>query len=157
MASTRQPWFAARADAPALSLRIEAPDPLRVGTTAHADVFLRVPDATQPLLLTPTSEGDAVRVVRGRLLRADAQRAPDGELRFEVPLVVSSAGSAVLRVDVLTYRCARTLRGSARDGHARPARGVTVIPVSGQFGNQLARMSGRAMMAWCKRLRAPRF
>jgi hypothetical protein len=95
----------ARAEAP-LSLRIEAADPLGVGTTAHADVFVRVPDASQPLLLTPSIEGDAVRVVRGRLLRADAQPAQDGELRFEVPLVVSSAGSAVLRAEVLTYRCA---------------------------------------------------
>ena len=97
---------AARAEAPALSMRIEVPDPLGVGGTAHADVFVRVPDANQPLLLTPAIEGEAVRVVRGRLLRADAHPAPDGELRFEVPLVVSSAGSAVLRVDVLTYRCA---------------------------------------------------
>jgi hypothetical protein len=108
--------FAARADSAALTLRIEAPDPLRAGTTAHAEVFLRTPDETQPLLLTPATEGEAVRVVRGRLLRADAQRSADGELRFELPLVVSSAGSTVLRVDVLTYRCAtkcEALRASA--------------------------------------------
>ncbi len=95
-----------RAEAPDLSLRVEVADPLRVGTTAHADVFVRAPDVNQPLLLTPSIEGNAVRVVRGRLLRADAQRAQDGELRFEVPLVVAGAGSALLRIDVLTYRCA---------------------------------------------------
>ena len=98
--------FVARAEAPPVSLRIEDPDLLGIGATTHADVFVRVPDASQPLLLTPSIEGEAVRVVRGRLLRADAHPAPDGELRFEVPLVVRSAGSAVLRVDVLTYRCA---------------------------------------------------
>jgi hypothetical protein len=107
---------AQRQAAPAIELRIEAQDPLRVGTAAHADVFVRAADATQPLLLTPSSEGDAVHVVRGRLLRSDAQRTGDGELRFEVPLVVAGAGSAVLRIDVLTYRCARrceAVRGTA--------------------------------------------
>jgi hypothetical protein len=106
----------AQPDANALSLRIEVQDPLRAGTAAHAEVFVRVPDATQPLLLTPASEGDAVHVVRGRMLRDDAQRTDRGELRFEVPLIVTGAGSAVLRIDVLTYRCAErcaALRGSA--------------------------------------------
>jgi hypothetical protein len=91
---------------PQLTLRIEASDPLPVGGTAHVEVFVRAPTGEdQPLLLTPASEGDAVHVVRGRLSRADAQRTDQGELRFEVPVVVRSAGAAVLRVDVLTYYC----------------------------------------------------
>ena len=73
----------------------------------------------QPLLLTPASEGDAVRVVRGRLMRADAQPTPNGELRFEVPVVVRSAGTAVLRVDVLTYHCERS--AASRCAHRRRA------------------------------------
>jgi hypothetical protein len=102
----------AAASAPApLTLRIEAADPLPVGTAAQVDVFVRVAAGDeQPLLLTPISEGDAVRVVRGRLSHADAQRTEGGELRFEVPVVVRSAGAAVLRVDVLTYRCAERER-----------------------------------------------
>jgi hypothetical protein len=96
----------AATDAMRVTLRIEASDPLPVGTTAHVEVFVRVPDGdAQPLLLTPASEGEAVRVVRGRLMRGDAQPAPDGELRFDVPVVVRSAGTAMLRVDVLTYHC----------------------------------------------------
>lgn len=87
-------------------LRIEAPQALVVGATATIGVLLR-PQAgpEQPLLLTPSAEGEAVRVVRGRLLRADAQRTPAGELRFEVPIVARRVGTAVLRVELLTYRC----------------------------------------------------
>ena len=100
-----------------LGLRIEAADPLAVGTTAHVAVFVRVPPGDdQPLMLTPASEGDAVRVVRGRLSRADAKRNAQGELVFAVPVVVRSAGAAVLRVDALTYHCPRRcepLRASA--------------------------------------------
>jgi hypothetical protein len=90
------------------SVRIEPPTGLTAGTTASVGVFVRLPQGPeQPLLLTPTCEGDAVRVARGRLLRADARRTEQGELHFQVPIEARSAGTAVLRVALLTYRCDR--------------------------------------------------
>ena len=89
-------------------LRIAPPATLTAGTPALIEVFVRLPPGPeQPVLLTPRSEGEAVRVTRGRLLRADAQRTTDGELRFQVPVAVTGAGTAVLHVDLLTYSCAR--------------------------------------------------
>jgi hypothetical protein len=88
------------------SLRIEASKALVVGTAAAIDVLVRTEEGQeQPLLLTPTAEGEAVRVVRGRLLRADATRTSEGELRFAVPIVARRAGTSVLRVELLTYHC----------------------------------------------------
>jgi hypothetical protein len=102
---TRRPRvLPARAQA---TLRIELPEPLTAGTTGSIGVFVRLPDGPeQPLLLTPSAEGDAVRIARGRLLRADARRTDQGELYFQVPIEARSAGSAVLRIALLTYRCA---------------------------------------------------
>ncbi len=101
-----------QASAPATTggpvLRIEPPDArvLRVGMTGTVEVIVSGDfDPAQPLLLTPAAEGDAVRVVRGRLLRTDARPEPGGGLRFAVPILARSPGTAVLRVDLLTYRC----------------------------------------------------
>jgi hypothetical protein len=95
------------ADVASPSLRIDAPTLLVVGAAATIDVLVRLPPGPeQPLLLTPSAEGEAVRVVRGRLLRSDAERTPRGDLRFRVPIVARRAGTAVLRVELLTYRCA---------------------------------------------------
>ncbi len=108
-----------RAAAPAL--RIELPEGLTVGTTASVGVFVRLPEGPeQPLLLTPSAEGDAVRVARGRLLRADARRTDQGELHFQVPIEARNAGTAVLRFALLTYRCA------ARCDAVRATQSVTV-------------------------------
>lgn len=103
----------AQADGPARvngsgpSLRIDAPNALVVGAAAAIDVLVRTEEGPeQPLLLTPTVEGEAVRVVRGRLLRTDAKPTSDGELRFAVPIVARRAGTSVLRIELLTYRCA---------------------------------------------------
>lgn len=94
------------APAPA-TMRIAAPADLAPGMRATVDVFVRPPDGPeQPLLLTPSSEGEAVRVVRGRLLRVDARRTAQGELHFQVPIEARSAGTAVLRFALLAYRCA---------------------------------------------------
>lgn len=88
------------------AVRIELPTGLTAGTTASVGVFVRLPQGPeQPLLLTPTCEGDAVRVARGRLMRADARRTEQGELHFQVPIEARSAGTAVLRITLLTYRC----------------------------------------------------
>jgi hypothetical protein len=90
-------------------MQIEPPGSLVVGATTSIRVLVRLGDGPQrPLLLTPSAEGEAIRVVRGRLLRADAQPSAEGELRFEVPIVARRAGTAVLRVELLTYRCAAT-------------------------------------------------
>jgi hypothetical protein len=91
------------------SVRVVDPGVLVPGVPAAIDVFVRVPQAQaqeQPLLLTPSAEGEAVRVVRGRLLRADARREQSGELHFQVPIEVRGEGTAVLRFRLLTYACA---------------------------------------------------
>ena len=91
-----------------VQLRIAPPATLTAGKPALIEVFVRLPAGPeQPVLLTPRSEGEAIRVTRGRLLRADALRTAGGELRFQVPVTVRGAGTAVLRVELLTYRCAR--------------------------------------------------
>jgi hypothetical protein len=96
------------AASPALVMRVVAPEGLAPGMRATVDVFVRPPAGPeQPLLLTPTSEGEAVHVVRGRLLRLDARRTAQGELHFQVPIEARSAGTAVLRFALLAYRCER--------------------------------------------------
>jgi hypothetical protein len=88
------------------ALRIEAGKELAVGVAASIAVFAKLPEGTEhALLLTPRIEGEAVRVVRGRLSRADAQTASSGELRFDVPVIARRAGTAVLHVELLSYRC----------------------------------------------------
>ncbi len=58
-----------------------------------------------PVIVTPTEEGTAVEVVRGRLVRADAED-PDAEtLRFRIPLVARESGTGVVRVHVNTFEC----------------------------------------------------
>jgi hypothetical protein len=96
-----------QARAAGATLAIADPPPLRAGAAATIEVVVRAPDtAERPLLLTPSVEGEALHVVRGRLLRADARRDPDGALRFAIPVLGRSAGTAVLRVSLLAYRCA---------------------------------------------------
>ena len=91
---------------PEVGLRLAVPERLTAGTAAMIDVFVRLPPGPeQPLLLTPVSEGEAVRVVRGRLLRADARKTTQGELHFQVPIEARAAGTAVLRISLLTYHC----------------------------------------------------
>jgi hypothetical protein len=90
----------------AAALRIVVPDGLTPGSPALIEVYVRLPPGPeQPVLLTPSSEGEAVRVTRGRLLRADATRTDGGELRFQVPIAVVGTGTAVLHVALLTYQC----------------------------------------------------
>ena len=107
--------LAALACAPALAqapaelpeLRIEPGAVLALGAAATIAVYAKLPPGTeQALLLTPQIEGEAVRVVRGRLSRADAQLAPNGELRFGVPVLARRAGTALIHVELLTYHCA---------------------------------------------------
>ena len=100
--------FAALAPATALaqeslSIELEAP-PLRAGD--RAEVIARVRGAgSHPLLLTPRSEGTAIEVVRGRLLRAEAIDPSAEVLEFRVPIIAHLAGTSVLRVSADGYVC----------------------------------------------------
>jgi hypothetical protein len=103
---------AASALAQAAAVRVEL-DPertLRAGTHASIEVVVQIPAGNDsPLMLTPSVEGEALEVVRGRLTRPDAKPV-DGDptrLRFEVPVRARSEGTSILRVDVMTYVCAR--------------------------------------------------
>lgn len=94
---------------PTLRVEIEAPEALREGD--RRAVIARVHGAgAHPLLLTPRSEGTAVEVVRGRLLRAEARDPAADVLEFRVPVVARSSGTAVLRVEAAGYTCERRCR-----------------------------------------------
>ena len=94
----------ARAEDAGLRVEIEPPTDLHQGDRAEAVV--RVYGAGEhPLLLTPRSEGMAVEVVRGRLLRADARDPSATVLELRVPLVARAVGTAVLRVHAAGYAC----------------------------------------------------
>lgn len=93
---------------------------LRAGTHTAIEVIVHLPPGNDsPLLITPSVEGEAVEVVRGRLMRPDAKPV-DGDatrLRFEIPVLARSEGTAILRVDVTTYVCEKScervqIRGS---------------------------------------------
>ncbi len=89
-----------------MQVRITAPELVTPGS--HADIEVDVEFAapnTAPLLLTPSREGAAIEIVRGRLLRSDARSADPRRLRFEVPIMARSAGTAILHVEVAAYLC----------------------------------------------------
>ncbi len=108
----------AHADADDLTVRIIPPERLTAGdhTEVVVEVSARATQA-QPLILTPTSEGDAIEVVRGRFLRSDATVAlpDDGMLRFRVPIVAQSSGTSVFRVRVTSYVCTTRCRAVDAD------------------------------------------
>ena len=88
----------------------------------HREMRLRVrvrPVGDPPILVTPTVEGAAIEVVRGRLLKSDAEPIEDGEWVFRVPILARGPGVAVLRVRVLAYVCDR--------GRCHPVEGATSI------------------------------
>ncbi|MBX3247114.1 MAG: hypothetical protein KF901_08040 [Myxococcales bacterium] len=58
-----------------------------------------------PVLVTPTHEGTAVEVVRGRLTRADAADPRARPLRFPIPIVAKESGVGVVRATVTTFEC----------------------------------------------------
>ena len=100
----------ARAQEP-VRIELASEQSLRAGAHAVIEVKVVVPAGEDaPLLLTPSVEGDAVEVVRGRLSRSDAKIVPPDGLRFEVPVRARSEGTAILRVDVTTYVCERQCR-----------------------------------------------
>lgn len=98
------PGPAAAQQAPPMSVELVLPGAVHVGD--RLEVTARITGAGEhPLLLTPRSEGTAVEVVRGRLMRSDA-RDPSAEvLEMGVPIVARAVGAAVVRVEVSGYRC----------------------------------------------------
>jgi hypothetical protein len=102
-----------------LALAIEGDETLARAAHASIPVIVSLPSgADHPLLLTPSVEGSAVELVRGRLTRADAKNLDPQHLRFELPVVAKSEGTAILRVEVMTYACspgcARVLASASR-------------------------------------------
>jgi hypothetical protein len=94
------------AQAAALTVRIEAPHEMHPGDHAEVVVLVHAEDAARgPLLVTPSIDGAAVEVVRGRLFRFDADDASSDPLRFRVPVLARSVGTAVLSVRVDGHSC----------------------------------------------------
>ena len=110
------------------TLTIEAAAPLREGA-ARLEVVVEPGDSReQPLMLDVRSEGEALQVVRGRFRRSDAERGDDGRLHFRVPIVVRAQGSAIVRAELRTYRCAP----GCREQRAFAQRTLTVGPGVGR-------------------------
>lgn len=107
----------AAADSGGLSLNIAGDDTLARAAHASIPVIVTLPEGGEhPLLLTPSVEGSALELVRGRLIRADAKRVDAQHLRFELPVVAKSEGTAILRVEVLTYVCSPACRRVSASG-----------------------------------------
>lgn len=110
----------ARAQAPAeIAVTLEIPDALTVGDRAEVIATVRVePPNDLPLLVTPWGEGPAVDVVRGRLLRADADAPEASPLRFRIPIVARRSGTAVVRVRVTGWVCVERCRQGVAEASA---------------------------------------
>jgi hypothetical protein len=92
-------------------VRIVAPQALRPGDRASVPIEVELAaDSGNPVLLTLHIEGNAVEVVRGRLLAADAKRLDARRLGFDAPIIARSEGTAILHVELATYVCASKCR-----------------------------------------------
>jgi hypothetical protein len=88
------------------TLNVSVPEPIHVGDHASLTLTLHLPDGAKgPVLVTPRTQGSAVEVVRGRLLKSDAKDPGADPLVFELPMLARSAGQAVVSVRALVYRC----------------------------------------------------
>jgi hypothetical protein len=98
--------------APELQITLQPQQHLLLGAHAPIVVLVQLPNASKalPLLLTPRIEGAAVELVRGRLMRSDAKQTDPTHLRFELPVVARSEGTAILRVSVSSYLCEESCR-----------------------------------------------
>lgn len=97
---------AQNAPTPAPQLHIAAPDTLLDGSHVNIEVTVEFAAANdQPLLLSPSSQGAAVEVVRGRLSRSDARASTGNQVRFDVPVVAHGQGTAILHVELSAYVC----------------------------------------------------
>jgi len=97
---------AALAQTAVLTVRLEAPHEMHPGDHAEVVALVHAEDAARgPLLVTPSVDGAAVEVVRGRLFRFDADDPTSDPLRFRVPVLARSVGTAVLSVRVDGHAC----------------------------------------------------
>lgn len=120
-----------------LAVELRLPEALHVGDRVEVVALVRGA-ASHPLLLTPRSEGAAVEVVRGRLMRADARQPDAEELEFRIPIVAREAGTAVLRVRASGYVC----EARCRAVDARASLVVRVAPaIIGQQKSKQAETS----------------
>jgi hypothetical protein len=103
---------AAAQPTPSLTVTLTPPESLAVDDRAEVIATVAIsPRNDGPILITPVSEGASVEVVRGRLSRPDADDPAANPLRFRIPIVARTPGTAVLRVHALGYACnARTKR-----------------------------------------------
>lgn len=109
----------ARAQESPITIELVAPETLRAGD--RAEIVARIRGAgPHPLLVTPRSEGTALEVVRGRLLRSDAVDPTAEVLELRIPVVAHLAGTAVVRVSVAGYAC---------EARCRPVRAETSLVV----------------------------
>lgn len=89
-----------------VQVSIEPPARVVLGDRAEIDAIVVVSaGAGRPLLVTPTSEGPAIELVRGRLTRADADDPDLRALRFGIPFVARTVGTSVVRVRVDAFAC----------------------------------------------------
>src|SRR5688572_25690418 len=108
-------------------LRLSPPNELHVGQHARLELELLLPsDAAGPLLITPFREGEALEVVKGRLLRSDARDPSERPLRFELPVLARAPGVARVGVHLLAYVCDASKRCRAIEADARTD--VVVLP-----------------------------
>lgn len=111
-----------------VSLSVAAPL-LRVGETGEVLAVVNSDaSASGPLLITPTSDGPAIDVVRGRLLRADAEDPRSSPLRFHVPFVALNPGDALVRVRIDGWSCRIPDEGGDERCHA--VRAESAIPLT---------------------------
>lgn len=98
-----------------IAIELRAPERIVVQDRAEIVALVRTSAGlARPLLLTPSTEGSAVEIVRGRFTRADATPTADGALRFRIPFVARAAGTALVRVRADAFVC--------EDGRCRPVR-----------------------------------
>lgn len=103
------PPTAAAPELPRLHLAPE--QQLRAGSHNTIEVVVELPPGNDsPLLLTPSTSGSAVELVRGRLSRSDGKASDATHVRFEIPVLARTEGTAILSIELMTYVCARTCR-----------------------------------------------
>jgi hypothetical protein len=109
-----------------VGLSIAVPEALRVGDHRALVLTLSLPpDVATPLLVTPRGEGEALEIVRGRLLRADARDPQGTPLVFDLPVVARQPGTAVVRVRAAAYRCREK---QCRELEVEAVKTVLVLP-----------------------------
>jgi hypothetical protein len=135
-----------------IAIELVAP-PLHAGD--RAELIARVRGAgAHPLLVTPRSEGTAIEVVRGRLLRAEAVDPSADPLEFRVPVIAQLAGTAVVRVSVRGYACearCRLVRAEASEVvTVAPARARPSAPKQTEAPDAPAHEASTSSLSWVR-------